>query len=365
MGERVDLFKRISNLDGLRGFFSLMVVLFHYREELMPSALFSNFLIRESYVFVDFFFVLSGFVISNRYNGLSSRSDFFLFLKKRFLRLYPMLFFSTSLIFVIEFSFKIFIPHLTNGGESLSGLAFKFMDTILLQNSNLLFSGTYKHGDMGLNFPSWSISAEFFSYVVFALFVVFFRNRLRNFLFTFILVACFSFCLFKGQFFSSGDYGFVRAVIGFVMGYFVWLFSGRVKSLNSFYEFSLAVFICAYIYFLHQLSPENKELYGMFIPFLFAFFILSMTKSNGLMTMVLNTAFFQKLGLWSYSIYINHALIILFFPKIFFKLLGVEKTSASCLVVLLLTLVVVVLYSAVTHKYIEGKLGGYIKKKIS
>ena len=63
--------QRIKKLDGLRGVFSLMVLFFHYRENMLPEMIYNNFLIRESYLFVDFFFVLSGYVIALNYNVLS------------------------------------------------------------------------------------------------------------------------------------------------------------------------------------------------------------------------------------------------------------------------------------------------------
>ena len=58
---------RINKLDGLRGIFSIMIVLLNYPQEFIPDWFTYNFFIFESYVFVDFFFVLSGFVISYNY----------------------------------------------------------------------------------------------------------------------------------------------------------------------------------------------------------------------------------------------------------------------------------------------------------
>ena len=78
---------RITKLDGLRGICSLMVVFYHYGETLIPDFIFNNFIIRQSWSFVDFFFVLSGFVIVYNYKNLCNVHDFWLYLKKRFIRL--------------------------------------------------------------------------------------------------------------------------------------------------------------------------------------------------------------------------------------------------------------------------------------
>jgi len=56
---------RVAQLDGLRGLFSIMVLLFHseYRKSFFENV----YLIQNADLFVDFFFVLSGFVIGLNY----------------------------------------------------------------------------------------------------------------------------------------------------------------------------------------------------------------------------------------------------------------------------------------------------------
>jgi peptidoglycan/LPS O-acetylase OafA/YrhL len=56
--------ERFENLDALRGTCALLVALFH-----LPAngLLASNALVRHAYLFVDYFFVLSGFVIAFSY----------------------------------------------------------------------------------------------------------------------------------------------------------------------------------------------------------------------------------------------------------------------------------------------------------
>ncbi|HEX7732160.1 MAG TPA: acyltransferase [Rhodanobacter sp.] len=76
-------------LDGLRGVASLMVVLFHVCEAYRPDHPLTQ-PINHGYLAVDFFFLLSGFVIAyaydDRWQALSVR-DFF---KRRLIRLQPM-----------------------------------------------------------------------------------------------------------------------------------------------------------------------------------------------------------------------------------------------------------------------------------
>ena len=82
----------IKSLEGLRGTAALMVALHHLKigESYIP-------LIKHGYLFVDLFFVLSGFVIVGAYgNRMQTWPQFFSFLVRRWGRLFPLLAFSTA-----------------------------------------------------------------------------------------------------------------------------------------------------------------------------------------------------------------------------------------------------------------------------
>ena len=64
IAEQGGLFDRFEALDGWRGVCASLVVLFHFHGH---SPIYSAALVRDSYLFVDFFFVLSGFVIAWNY----------------------------------------------------------------------------------------------------------------------------------------------------------------------------------------------------------------------------------------------------------------------------------------------------------
>ena len=65
---------RLHQLDGLRGIFAMMIVLHHF--EVPPYYSSEYFLIKQSAIFTDFFFVLSGFVISYTYFDRIERRTF-------------------------------------------------------------------------------------------------------------------------------------------------------------------------------------------------------------------------------------------------------------------------------------------------
>src|SRR5947208_11017828 len=75
-------------LDGLRGVASIMVVIFHVFETYSGDRF--HQIINHGYLAVDFFFLLSGFVVAYAYDdrwGKMSQWDFY---KRRLIRLQPM-----------------------------------------------------------------------------------------------------------------------------------------------------------------------------------------------------------------------------------------------------------------------------------
>src|SRR5262245_38888660 len=75
-------------LDSWRGICALLVAVFHFRSNnhLDPLSF-----IRHSDLFVDFFFVLSGFVITHAYGDrLRSKAEIGDFMLRRFFRLWPL-----------------------------------------------------------------------------------------------------------------------------------------------------------------------------------------------------------------------------------------------------------------------------------
>ena len=76
-------------LDGLRGVASIMVVIFHVFETFNVGNRFVQ-IINHGYLAVDFFFVLSGFVVAYAYDDRWGKMTQWDFYKRRLVRLQPM-----------------------------------------------------------------------------------------------------------------------------------------------------------------------------------------------------------------------------------------------------------------------------------
>ena len=79
---------RYEILDGLRGVAALMVVLFHIFETYSKGP--ASQIVNHGYLAVDFFFVLSGFVIGYAYDDRWDKMTTWGFFKRRLTRLHPM-----------------------------------------------------------------------------------------------------------------------------------------------------------------------------------------------------------------------------------------------------------------------------------
>lgn len=352
---------RISKLDGLRGLFSIMVVLFHYPEEYMPKSMHSFFIIRESYTFVDFFFVLSGFVISYNYNSLSNFNEFKEYIKKRFVRLYPLLFYTVLVVFTFEIIFNNFLTKFVNNPESNLFLLAALADSLLLTNSTPILGNT-----SGINYPSWSISSEIISYIVFGLVSILFRRRMKNIVLMAILITSCVILFQSKSFFSTGNYGFLRGLVSFSLGYFVYELNRLKFKLNNVLEYLIPILLVFIFYKLYDLEKESIDgglIFGMItIPSFFSLCILTLLKTNGFISKLLEVRAFQFLGKISYSVYLNHAIVVLIIPRAIFKILNFKITLINEILVLIGCLGLLILYSFITNKYIELRCGKYLRE---
>ena len=353
---------RITKLDGLRGIFSLMIVLLHYREIYLPQYLHQFFFIRQAYTFVDFFFVLSGYVIAYNYHNLSKWNDFKIYIKKRFIRLFPLLIFTATLALFLDLIGNYLMPTMVNNVDSLNVLILRYLDTLFFTNSCPILGST-----SGMNGVSWSISSEMISYLVFGLVSIISLKTNRNLLLGLIIILAAIFSIYNGSYINTGDYGFIRGLICFNLGYFVWKISQKKFIVNNFFEYLLPILLLLIFYISNKkLFGYNKEMFTLaIIPIFFAISILVLLKTNGTISKILSSKPLVFLGDISYSIYLNHFLFILIIPRIFFGMFKIPQNDFTQLSLFIFIILLIIGFSYFTFLNIEKKGGKYLKKKIN
>ena len=357
---------RIAKLDSLRGLFSLMVALYHYDQVFLPNSICHHFIIRQSICFVDFFFVLSGFIIATKYEGIQSSQEFFTYLKKRLIRLYPLLLYTTTIYLCVQLAANFLFPTLLSTRENLPTLLFAYIDTMTFQNATMVFNSLYTSnvGNMGMNFPSWSISAEMIIYILFGWIVLISSKKKinRNWIFGIILFCAVGFSIYKQRFYFTDDFGYIRGIISFILGYFVWYISKKIDKWNPQLEWIVIILIPIVFYYLNKQSGIQKEMLALATtPLLFAISILIIYKADGFVSRFLSIKPLQFLGKLSYSIYLNHILIITIIPHLVFAIIGINKTPIIQIGVLLFTFSSLLFYSYLTYLFIEKRVGEMLK----
>ncbi|RAJ76571.1 peptidoglycan/LPS O-acetylase OafA/YrhL [Chitinophaga dinghuensis] len=147
-------------LDGLRGIAAIVVVIFHFMEEWITD--YSKNFVGHGYLAVDFFFVLSGFVIAYAYDERMQRVSIKEFLVSRLIRLQPMVIFG-AILGLVTFLWDPFVGLLP--GYSPGKIALVFVTTMLMIPYPAI---TERFGNLfSFNAPAWSLFWEYIANIIY------------------------------------------------------------------------------------------------------------------------------------------------------------------------------------------------------
>jgi peptidoglycan/LPS O-acetylase OafA/YrhL len=173
-------------LDGLRGVAALMVVAFHTLETFAGGNRF-NLIINHGYLAVDFFFLLSGFVVAYAYDDRWGKMTEWEFYKRRLIRLQPMVIMG-SIIGAIFFYFQggATFPLIDQTPVWKMLLVMVVGFTLIPITPGMDIRGWQEMHP--LNGPAWSL---FFEYIANILYAVVFRRFSKTLLAIFVFAfAC-------------------------------------------------------------------------------------------------------------------------------------------------------------------------------
>ncbi|HEY4785150.1 MAG TPA: acyltransferase [Bacteroidales bacterium] len=166
-------------LDGLRGVAAVMVVIFHLFETFSGGNHLKQ-IINHGYLAVDFFFVLSGFVIGYAYDDRWGKMTLKGFFKRRLIRLHPMIIMG-MVIGAIGFYFSassIVFPGISEVAVWKMLLTMIIGFTLLPVPPSMDIRGW---GEMHpLDGPAWSLFFEYVANILYALFLRKFSNRVLS-----------------------------------------------------------------------------------------------------------------------------------------------------------------------------------------
>lgn len=292
---------RFDALDAWRGVCALLVALYHLN---LAWSLHHLDVVRNGFLFVDFFFVLSGFVITHAYRDrLDGAAAFVRFMIRRIGRVWPLHATVLAAFVVIELA-KAGILHDPAGGERVSRFA-------VITNLALIHALGI-HDGLTWNTPSWSISAEVWVYAAFGLLVVLTaRHRLLAIVAAggggLVVVAAFS----PHAMDATYDFGFFRCLYGFATGCLVhrlWMHRPPGAWLSR--AIATAMEVAAVAVTVLFVANAGAGPASLAAPPVFAVVVWVFAHQQGAISLWLCSAPLQNLGRLSYGLYIVHGLVV-------------------------------------------------------
>jgi peptidoglycan/LPS O-acetylase OafA/YrhL len=347
---------------------AIAVVLFHIR---WPNHLTHFNAVTHAYLFVDLFFVLSGFVLTAAYRTtITGTAELRRFLVLRFFRIYPLHAAALALLVAME-AIKLAGSHagIVSGQPPFSGenSADSFAPSLFLVH------GLGVLDRVVWNTPSWSISCEVAAYVLFGIAALYRTLDSRLFFLLALPVSIGLACLVvetKGDLNATYDWGMARCLSGFGAGIFIARMIQDRRISEAFDRMSrrtatiVTTAIVAWI--MAALSIANGYLDVLVLPGLILL-VLFLHRDSGLIADLLRTRLFAGLGQISYSIYLLHVpLLIVFLTAIRrssglafespsaegVPVLSIEPWMGDVLVVLILAELIVV--ATLSYRIIEA-----------
>lgn len=315
---------RFRVLDSWRGLAACLVALFHFRNFIYSHLYYLDF-INNAHLFVDFFFVLSGFVIFANYEErLQQGYSFWKFMLLRFGRLYP-LHFVLLMIVTLYCLVDLYRPLVTAMPDS----PFKGAGELPYFWSNLFLAHGLGIDDrLSFNRPSWTVSAEFYTYALFGILVLLFRNRIGPVLV--LVAAATGYYLYARGIYLYGiyDYGFLRCIYSFAIGALLWRFYDRISvpitQRNPILFSALEILLAIAMILAVTVSSDMIE-WTMALPFLFAAAIFIFSFEAGILSRILSRKPFLLVGAVSYSIYMLQIFVVSGFTALLKILPGPES----------------------------------------
>ncbi|PSW22733.1 acyltransferase [Photobacterium swingsii] len=316
-------------LTAIRGFAAFFVALFHARLVLFPQwkeeIASTSQLLENGYLWVDIFFILSGFVMMHVYRDSFQQgctmAKWRHFMWLRFSRIYPL--FLTTLLLLLGWETTKHIYGIGfYGGELLNswGLAgipafqgpFNTSDTLF---ANLFLLQSLTNQSLSWNFPGWSLSVEWLCYMLFPIILALlsFNAKRSSWLPFLVFLLLYGLISTTGTIdLTSGIPAFLRGLCGFSLG--AWLCLIRIpqnmKHLisNDIVLFTLAISLVVLLH--HQL--ETGQILSVYLLFaLLVFCGANHTQNTSLFMRLFDNKLTQYLGDISYSVYLWHSVLLL------------------------------------------------------
>jgi peptidoglycan/LPS O-acetylase OafA/YrhL len=338
--------QNLGPLTGVRFFLAIGVVFFHYQllwnlEPAMAG------LFNRARLCVDVFFILSGFILTHVYLLGDKMPAYRPFLVARFARIYPAHLAILTMMLVLFLGAGIVGVPLNPDHFNLVG----FLRTLFLVQSWFP-----SHTLTNWNGPSWSLSAEWFVYLIFPLFA-WIGLKLRERPLVLIALAVTSFLLIDSAYASmtgirlpgaEDNVGILRIMPEFLLGIGLYYF-GQTISLSKGQAIALVIASTLSLLGAMQFNLDGRIIVALSGPFILS--LALMTKSGVETFLSRPIALFW--GEASFAVYLMHMPILMVWRNLVQLLFGTSHDYKMGLPELGLLLIVTLAVSGLLHIFIE------------
>lgn len=346
--------QRYMLLDGLRGIAALMVICYHVGEGFATSSM--DQVINHGYLAVDFFFMLSGFVIGKAYDGRWSANKLTIgnFFRRRLVRLHPMLILG-AVLGLAAFALQGFVQW--------DGTPVDIHWSLISLVLTLFFIPAYPgspyeirgNGELfPLNGPAWSLFFEYIGNVAYALIL---RRLSTKSLFAVTALSGIGLGVFAigngsgtyhlGVGWSLSDYNFIGGMLRLGFGFSAGLLMARVyvdrHIRGAFWICTAGIVLLLSMPFVGDAESGLGWLNGLYdtMCVLLAFPAILFVGASGDTGRERPGGFFDWLGRLSYPVYIVHyPLMYLFYAWVWAEGLAFAQCWHVALGVVLLSVLV-------------------------
>ncbi|WP_264529903.1 acyltransferase family protein [Flavobacterium sp. N502540] len=306
--------KHYEILDGLRGVAAILVVIFHILEAFNEGSRFKQ-IMNHGYLAVDFFFLLSGFVVAYAYDDRWEKMSQWEFYKRRLIRLQPMVIMGMvigALFYYFQASEVAFPQIATMPVWKLILVMLAGFVLIPLPPSMEIrgWGETFP-----LNGPAWSLFFEYIANILYALFFRKFSNKVLGFLVLIFAGMLVQYTVFgpKGDVIGGWSLtmqelyvGFTRLLYPFFAGILLSRLGKLIHIKGAFWVCSILIIV---IFSIPRLGDENSLwINGLYesIAIILLFPLIVAIGAGGEIKNPLSLKICKALGDISYPIYIIH-----------------------------------------------------------
>ena len=274
---------RFEALDSWRGICALIVAAFHFP---IMGLIKGQPVVEHAYLFVDFFFVLSGFVIGwGSERKLQRPYEVWPFVLKRFGRIWPLH------VALLALFVGVSVVRGDLGADGQHSIPSIFTNLTMIH-------GLGVHDQLTWNDPSWSISVEFLLYLLFAALSL---TPHRTAIYLGLIAGSLAILVFwapQGMA-STFDFGIYRGMAGFFTG--VLIARLPVRDHGRAAELVVTAGVAFFV---------TTGALQFLAPLVFGLAVAIFAGSTGAIAKGLSTKIPAKLGEWSYSIYMTHTVFV-------------------------------------------------------